>query len=558
MAFGYVKADRHQLLLLPPDLAEWLEEDHLAWFVIDVVDRLDTSELHRAHPNDGAGRAAYDPDMMLALLVYAYCTSVRSSRKIERLCHVDVAFRVICVNNAPDHTTVARFRQAHQPLAQRLFVDALALCATAGLGKLGVVAVDGTRLGANASMKANRSRAELEAEVAEMFAQAEATDEAEDRLFGPARGDELPPGLAGRRSRRARLDAAWAELTSEQAGDDNKDDEDKDGEGTDDKDKDDDEDSGGGAGRLARAEQALADLEAELAHPDSQLSRAERQVEAAEAARHQQLLLPRGDKGGRPFGPAGGTKLARARAKRDHKVAIAERRRRHVMARIRKAKAVLARRAGRAALAKVNLTDPESRLMKIKGGWAQAYNAQVAASADGVVIASMVTKSHNDAALCQPMMAAMAANLAAAGAGAEPGVLLFDAGYLSVANLVAPGPDRLIATKKSWLLRRVAKQQGYLEGPPPAGAGPIPAMEHRLLTQRGAELYAMRQHTVEPVFGHTKYNRGFLRFMRRGQAAADAEWALINMTHNLLKLFRWLHNHEPAPANYFPVKIPGM
>jgi Transposase DDE domain/Transposase domain (DUF772) len=444
---------------------------------------------------------------------------VRSSRKIERLCRVDVAFRVICANNVPDHTTVARFRQAHQLIAQRLFVDALVLCAAAGLVKLGVVAIDGTRLGANASMKANRSRAELEADVAEMFGEAEAADEAEDRLFGPARGDELPPGLAERGSRRAQLDAAWAELTSEPADDEDNEDNDDDG-----------GDSRGAAGRLVRAEQALADLEAELAGPDSQLSRAERQVGAAEAARQQQLLSPKGNKGGRPFSPTGGTKLARARAKRDHKAAIAQRRRRRILARVQKAKAVLTRRDRRAALAKVNLTDPESRLMKVKGGWAQAYNAQVAASAGGLVIASMVTKSHNDAALCQPVMAAMAANLAAAGAGEEPGVLLFDAGYLSLANLDAPGPDRLIATKKSWLLRRAAKQQGYLEGPPPTGAGPIQAMEHRLLTQEGAKLYAKRQHTVEPVFGHTKFNRGFLRFMRRGQAAADAEWALINMT----------------------------
>ena len=150
MAFSYAPVDRAQQFLLPPDMSEWLPEGHLAWFVIDVVEHLDTSGLHKAHRNDGVGRAAYDPDMMLALLIYAYCTAVRSSRKIERLCSVDVAYRVVCANNLPDHSTIARFRQAHGTVAQRLFVDALTLCAAAGLARVGVVAVDGTRVGANA------------------------------------------------------------------------------------------------------------------------------------------------------------------------------------------------------------------------------------------------------------------------------------------------------------------------------------------------------------------------------------------------------------------------
>ena len=264
MAFSYAPVDRAQQFLLPPDMSEWLPEGHLAWFVIDVVEHLDTSGLHKAHRNDGVGRAAYDPDMMLALLIYAYCTAVRSSRKIERLCSVDVAYRVVCANNLPDHSTIARFRQAHGTVAQRLFVDALTLCAAAGLARVGVVAVDGTRVGANASLKANRSRVEVETEVAEMFAQAEAADAAEERLFGAANGDELPPELADRQRRRARLDTALAELAASP--------------GTE---ADDGHDSG--PGRCERAERALADLDAELASPDSQLSR-QQQLELAEAA----------------------------------------------------------------------------------------------------------------------------------------------------------------------------------------------------------------------------------------------------------------------------------
>jgi transposase len=201
MAFSYLPVDRDQAFLLPPDLRDWLPPGHLVWFVLEVVERVDTSALHERHPRDGVGRRAYDPDMVLALLVYAYCGGVRSSRQIERLCEVDVAFRVICANHVPDHTTVARFRQDHQPVAVRLFTDVLALCAAAGLATVGRIAVDGTKMAANASLKANRTRQQLEAEVAAMFADAADTDAREDALFGDARGDELPDDLVDPRHR---------------------------------------------------------------------------------------------------------------------------------------------------------------------------------------------------------------------------------------------------------------------------------------------------------------------------------------------------------------------
>lgn len=155
---------------MPPSLQDWLPHDHLVWFVLDVVERVDTSELHARHPNVGAGRRAYDPDMLLALLIYAYCTGIRSSRQIERLCEVDVAYRVICANVVPDHTTIARFRQVYQEQAVRLFTDVLILCQAAGLTSVGVVAVDGTKMGANAALRANRTREQIEAEVAKMMA----------------------------------------------------------------------------------------------------------------------------------------------------------------------------------------------------------------------------------------------------------------------------------------------------------------------------------------------------------------------------------------------------
>ncbi len=195
----------------------------------------------------------------------------------------------------------------------------------------------------------------------------------------------------------------------------------------------------------------------------------------------------------------------------------------------------------------MNLTDPASRLMKSPGGWVQGYNAQAAVAQSGVIIAAAVTCEHSDTANCVPMMATVQANLEAAGAKDEVGMMLFDAGYLSQDNIVAPGPPRLIAIAKSFKLRRAAKENGYRQGSPPVGASPIEAMEHRLLTEEGANLYAMRQYVVEPVFGHAKHNRGFTRFMRRGLLAADSEWKLFTATLNLVKLHRHLGRAGLAP-----------
>jgi transposase len=221
MAFGYRPVDRDQQFLLPPDVREWLPAGHLVWFLLDVVERIDTAALHTRHARDGVGRRAFDPDMLLALLLYAYCTGQRSSRRIEQLCEVDVAYRVICANDPPDHTTIARFRQRYDAHAKALFIEVLSLCHEAGLTKVGVVAVDGTKIAADASLKANRTRAQIEAEIAaqvdEMMAEADDVDAAEDDLFGDRRGDELPDDLVDRSSRRRRLDEALEQLKAKQA-----------------------------------------------------------------------------------------------------------------------------------------------------------------------------------------------------------------------------------------------------------------------------------------------------------------------------------------------------
>lgn len=218
MPQNFIALDRDQQYLMPPSLREWLPEDHLAWFVIDAVAEMDLSAFYGRYREDGWGRAAFEPSMMVALLLYAYCQGERSSRRIERHCAEDVAFRVICANQVPDHTTIARFRQAHDEAMASCFTEILRLCAAAGLVRLGAVALDGTKIAASAALAANRTDEQIAREVARILAEAEAADAREDALFGPERrGEELPEGLADRRSRLARLKQAKRRLEEEDA-----------------------------------------------------------------------------------------------------------------------------------------------------------------------------------------------------------------------------------------------------------------------------------------------------------------------------------------------------
>jgi transposase len=217
VAFNFVACDRDQELLLPPSLREWLPEDHLAWFVIDAVEELDLGAFYAAYRGDGWGRAAFDPKMMVALLLYAYAVGERSSRQIERRCREDVGFRVITANAVPDHATIARFRARHERALAGTFVQVLALCAKAGLVSVGVVALDGSLLAGNALPGATRSYGAICAGVERMLAEAAAADAAEDERLGEARGDELPAELADPRSRRERLRRCKEQLEQEQA-----------------------------------------------------------------------------------------------------------------------------------------------------------------------------------------------------------------------------------------------------------------------------------------------------------------------------------------------------
>lgn len=216
MAQNLITCDRDQQLLLPPDMREWLPDDHLAWFVLEAVEDLDLATFYAVYRDDGQGAKAHDPEMMVALLLYSYAVRETSTRAIERRTIEETPFRVIAANQQPDHTTINRFRARHADALAALFTQILALCERAGLIRPGPYALDGTKLHANASLGANRNPGQIRAEVEAWLEESEATDAREDELYGDRRGDELPPHLADRESRRVALRRAKAELDAEE------------------------------------------------------------------------------------------------------------------------------------------------------------------------------------------------------------------------------------------------------------------------------------------------------------------------------------------------------
>src|SRR5215203_6041181 len=214
MGARFIGGDREQVFLLPPSVRDWVPEDHLVWTVLEAVEELDLSAFYADYRQDGHGRPAYEPSMMVALLLYAYTRGVRSSRAIERACVDDVASRVVTGNVAPDHSTIAEFRCRHErPLAD-VFSGVLGLCARAGLVSVGVVAIDGTKMAANASSDANRDFGRIAREI---LAEAAEIDRREDELYGAERGDELPEHLRTREGRRKALREAKERLQRERS-----------------------------------------------------------------------------------------------------------------------------------------------------------------------------------------------------------------------------------------------------------------------------------------------------------------------------------------------------
>jgi len=509
MAFQYAGGDRDQLFLLSTSMRDWLDEGHLAWFVIDVVAKIDTRAFHALHRNDGPGRPAYNPDMMLALLFYAYGTGMRSSRRIEAACRTDAAFRVICGNATPDHATIARFLVNHEAAIEAVFIDVLRLCAAAGLVSVGTIAIDGTKIGADAALDANRGPEWIRAEVEAILADAAATDTAEDARHGLFGGDELPVELSTRNGRLARLEAAQACVEAEDAA----------------------------ARETAEAGAALAREAAgegrklrgrKPKDPHAALARAKAEQTAA-LVRAERKAKKRAATAARPE-PSEAT----VDADPDVQRAVAA-----------TAAAQAVAQAAPGGCTKVNVTDPDSRIMKTASGWIQGYNAQAVANEHQIVVGHAVTQEGNDVHQYQPMVAVVRDGLAAAGITEPIGMVLADAGYWSEDNATAKGPDRLIATSKDYKQRRKARELGTTTGPAPEGASALDAMEHRLRTAEGTATYAKRSHTIEPVFGDHKENRGYRRFRRRGLVAVRSEWALINLSHNLAKLFA--HQASGAP-----------
>jgi transposase len=217
MAPNFISPDRDQSFLFPPSLRDWLPESDYVWFIIDTVQRFDIAPFLVDVRLDGKGGALYDPRMMLTLMIYAYSMGTRSSRRIEQLCERDIAFRLICANLKPDHTSIARFRQRHEQAIAGVFRDVLIICREAKMTKAGVIAIDGTKLAGNTSLGANRTEVGLEEEIARILGEAKAKDAEEDGLFGEKRGDELPPDLQTAQDRKRRIDECLEQVRRKKA-----------------------------------------------------------------------------------------------------------------------------------------------------------------------------------------------------------------------------------------------------------------------------------------------------------------------------------------------------
>ena len=455
--------DPDQLLLLPPNLRDWLPEDDLVYFIQEVVGGLDLSAILCRYDGSQGGQPAYDPRMMTALLLYAYAKGIPSSRKIEEATYHSVPFRVLTVDQHPDHDTIAEFRKRHLAALADLFVQVLEIAREAGLVKLGHVALDGTKVRANASKhkamsygRMEEKAKELEAEVERLLREAEAADAEEDALYGTGRrGDELPEDL--------RFKSA----------------------------------------RLAKIQEAMQVLEAEAkARGEAKAAEEREKIRQQESAAKEEDEKRRGPKPDPPSDKPG------PKAQR-------------------------------------NFTDPDSRIMKdgATKSFEQSYNCQAAVDgAAQIIVAADVTQEANDKRQVKPMVEQAKENTG----GEVPDVLSADNGYFSEENVEYLENEEIDA-------HLATGRQKHGDAPPPPPRGRIPndatvkeRMARKLRTVKGRGTYAKRKEIVEPVFGQIKDARGFRRFLLRGLEKVRAEWRLICLTHNLLKVFR--SEFSPARA----------
>jgi transposase len=413
--------DQDQLFLLPPSLREWLPGNHLAHFISDVVDELDLREITEAYSITDRGQPPYHPAMMVKLLLYVYCVGVPSSRKIEKKTYEDIAFRFLAAGDHPDHDTIAAFRKTHITALKNLFLQILILCREAGLVKAGHIALDGTRIKANASKHKAMSYArmhekekQLKHEIDELLRKAERTDHEEDKEHSRV-DDRIPEEMAFREA------------------------------------------------SLKKIREAKAALE--------QRAREEEKKDAPDP--------------------------------KDQ----------------------------------INFTDSESRIMKDSSTkeFIQGYNAQCATDISSqVIVAADVVQETNDKRQIEPMTACIQHNL-----NRVPKNLLADAGYFSEDNISFLKSHDIHAFIPPDRIRHTEKPLAAPRGRIPKNLSVKDRMRRLIMTKKGKDIYGKRKQTVEPVFGQIKEIRGFRRFLLKGLEHVKAEWSIICMTHNLLKLYRW-------------------
>lgn len=436
MSYNFREYDQDQLFLMPPAMQEWVKEDSLARFLSEIIDGMDArgrlDAFYAPYRVDGWGAAAFHPVMMLKVLLYAYTNGVTSSRRIEAMLEVDIAFRYLAANNQPDFRTINGFRTTHLDALLGVFVDVLELCRDAGMVKLGRVALDGHRVAGDASLSENRKRDRLEQQVQELLDEAALIDARENQQHGAdARGDELPSNLKNPHKRAEHLQWALDELKKRQDA-------------------------------LRKEQEDRIAL---------------REKEERETGRK---------KPGRKPKPAAEVELPED--------------------------------------ARVNRTDPESRVMKGRNGrYLQGYNGQAMVDCESqIIVAQQLTNEGSDVNQLAPMLKRCEDQ-----AGARPEQVLVDAGYWSEANGEMDGQggtDLLIATVHWPQENRDQHPQRDL-------------MEAKLESENGKAAYAQRSSTAEPVFGQM-VTRGLERFRLRGQKKTGLEWSLWCTTHNLLKLWR--------------------
>ena len=473
-----------QAFLLPPSPNEWLPEDHLAYFVLDLLADMDLAPFERSlQMKDARGERPFAPRMMLALLVYGYAVGVFSSRKIERATHEDVAFRVLAAGEHPHFTTINDFRLRHRDAFADLFQQVLEECMSAGLVKLGHVAIDGTKMKANASKhkamsydRMEKDEARLKAEVESLIARAEATDAAEDALHGVGQQpSDLPAELRRREDRRAVIRANREALKAEAA-----------------------------KARAAQLSSQADELRATAEEPnvaqrkhDELMTKAAQRDQAAADLDDDDPPPPAVDSDLPTHTPpmfADGTPKPNAQR---------------------------------------NFTDADSRIMMRDGGFLQAFNAQLAVDeATQIIVAVAVGNQAPDAQYFEPMLRRVVDNC-----NAVPEVTTADTGYWSIANMRAAehmGTDPHIAVGAHHNDGRPVDAPPSL---PTLRSPERAAMRAKLSSPEGHARYARRKATVEPVIGQIR-TRGFQHFSMRGLLKARCEWLLVAATHNVLKLWR--------------------